>query len=158
MLYRPNRAQSLKTRDEADMLTELQKNLFAERLTRHEDLLPGYRADMREWSDTVLTHGGHTVCPPAVPDPNLRDLVKKYRLRGGEDLIVRSGRRNDCHENSANLQSRGRTDDGVPITAWETGYALSEDGLWRQHSWALSEETVVETTTARLLYAGLKPE
>jgi hypothetical protein len=36
-----------------------------------------------------------------------------------------------------------------------TGYALSSDGLWRQHSWAMAGDGgVVETTEERLLYFG----
>ena len=36
-----------------------------------------------------------------------------------------------------------------------TGYALSDDGLWRQHSWGLlTDDRVVETTVARLRYFG----
>jgi hypothetical protein len=38
------------------------------------------------------------------------------------------------------------------------GFALSPDGLWRQHSWALSSAPggrVVETTVTRVAYAGL---
>ena len=34
------------------------------------------------------------------------------------------------------------------------GYALSGDGLWREHSWLLADKAVVETTESRLLYHG----
>ena len=40
-----------------------------------------------------------------------------------------------------------------------TGYALSDDGLWRQHSWLIAKPgrrwTVIETTCRRLLYYGV---
>jgi len=36
-----------------------------------------------------------------------------------------------------------------------TGYALSEDGLWRSHSWLLKEGIVFETTEERLKYFGV---
>lgn len=68
----------------------------------------------------------------------------------------------------------GMTLKGAPIQchmnsclAWEanqdrlylaTGYALSADGLWRQHSWCMNPKPrsiqVVETTEPRLLYFG----
>jgi hypothetical protein len=37
-----------------------------------------------------------------------------------------------------------------------TGYALSPDGLWRQHSWGVDSESsrVVETTVRRVCYYG----
>jgi hypothetical protein len=43
------------------------------------------------------------------------------------------------------------------VPAIGTGYALSEDGLWRQHSWGLREDGgVVETTSGREMYVGLR--
>lgn len=37
-----------------------------------------------------------------------------------------------------------------------TGYALSKDGIWRQHSWCQLKKTkqVVETTIKRIEYYG----
>jgi hypothetical protein len=39
-----------------------------------------------------------------------------------------------------------------------TGYALSDDGLWRRHTWALEGERVIETTEPRVLYFGVRLE
>ena len=36
-----------------------------------------------------------------------------------------------------------------------TGYALSDDGLWRQHTWGLLRNGVLETTEVRLRYFGI---
>jgi hypothetical protein len=36
-----------------------------------------------------------------------------------------------------------------------TGWALSDDGLWRQHSWILRGKTVIETTETRVRYFGV---
>lgn len=37
-----------------------------------------------------------------------------------------------------------------------TGYALSDDGLWRFHSWGLTNAgTIVETTAPRIKYFGI---
>jgi hypothetical protein len=35
-----------------------------------------------------------------------------------------------------------------------TGYALAEDGLWREHSWIVDGTGVVETTGVWLAYHG----
>jgi hypothetical protein len=36
-----------------------------------------------------------------------------------------------------------------------TGYALTRDGMWRQHSWVYTRSgTVVETTVKRVQYFG----
>jgi hypothetical protein len=57
-----------------------------------------------------------------------------------------------CHGNALGLwlASGG----GVRVA---TGYALSDDGLWRQHSWALVDGRLVETTPCpRLRYFGFE--
>ncbi|HEX7958941.1 MAG TPA: hypothetical protein VF493_03430, partial [Terriglobales bacterium] len=41
------------------------------------------------------------------------------------------------------------------IVAIATGYALSEYGLWRQHSWGILRDGVLETTKTRLKYFGI---
>ena len=35
-----------------------------------------------------------------------------------------------------------------------TGYALSVDGLWRQHSWGVARDLIIESTEARVKYFG----
>lgn len=38
-----------------------------------------------------------------------------------------------------------------------TGYALSPDGLWRQHSWAYGDNLMIyETTVERVMYFGVE--
>jgi len=67
------------------------------------------------------------------------------RFRG-----VALGRRSECHGNASRIWLDGR------VAMIGTGYALSGDGLWRQHSWGLTRrEEVVETTEQRLRYYGL---
>jgi hypothetical protein len=53
-----------------------------------------------------------------------------------------------CHDNVSSLLDDKR------IKEKQTGYALSEDGLWRCHSWGINDKNqIVETTEARLVYA-----
>ncbi len=56
-----------------------------------------------------------------------------------------------CHQNVSTVwQSK------VPkLIAVGTGYALSEDGLWRQHSWGVLRDGLLETTVVRVKYFGL---
>lgn len=58
-----------------------------------------------------------------------------------------------CHSNSALLWEVNK--DKTVIC---TGYALSADGMWRQHSWLIHRKPrsnrVVETTEPRILYYG----
>lgn len=41
------------------------------------------------------------------------------------------------------------------IVGIATGYALSGDGLWRQHSWGVLRDGIFETTETRLKYFGI---
>lgn len=61
-----------------------------------------------------------------------------------------AGAPRDCHDNALHLKRAHQIDD-----VW-SGYALSEDGLWRFHSWGCQSELIVETTEPRLAYWGCR--
>lgn len=63
-------------------------------------------------------------------------------------------RANYSHENSMELTLHHMRND-IP-SMWYTGFALSNDGIWRRHSWVWSvdTETLYETTCVRDLYFG----
>src|SRR5262245_33475586 len=71
------------------------------------------------------------------------------------DLPVKRkrGQRNRCHANAADLWARDP--DRLQLA---TGYGLSDDGLWRLHSWAVGQGRVIETTEVRLRYFGFVHE
>lgn len=56
-----------------------------------------------------------------------------------------------CHENVSWLWTAQKRE----IVAIGTGYALSGDGLWRQHSWGIRRQDLLETTTRREKYYGI---
>ena len=58
-----------------------------------------------------------------------------------------------CHSNSAAIWDQDQ--DRYELM---TGYGLSEDGVWRQHSWVYDtrEGEIIETTTERVVYYGFK--
>jgi hypothetical protein len=56
---------------------------------------------------------------------------------------------NQCHENALVL--------AINKTAeWWTGFALSDDRVWRMHSWGFGVGNVIETTERRELYFGVR--
>lgn len=69
-----------------------------------------------------------------------------------------------CDKNSVRIWTSARTSpeykDKLKIM---TGYALSDDGMWYQHTWCVLEDcdnidgynTLIETTVERLAYFGL---
>jgi len=124
---------------------------YRERVDGYADMPPGYPRRWRTWCEMLLARGGVLVVPHLRPDTDLEALIATAtdfptpaRPAAGEDSA--------CHRNAAALWARGEA------TAIGTGYALSPDELWRQHSWAVDADgTVLETTSAeRLAYVGLR--
>lgn len=94
-------------------------------------------------------------------DKALNTILSRGEFIQPEGAKYVAGFPNQCHYNSATYWNNNSG-----ICCLMTGYALSDDGMWRQHSWCLlqrdprSEEdiddTVVETTADRLLYYGIR--
>lgn len=99
----------------------------------------------------LLSFGGNLTCLP-----ELEEDYDAIMTRG--QLFVtrphmRKGRPSQCHANSCLLWEANRGHCNIA-----TGYALSEDGIWRQHSWVIQKMPrsyrVWETTTPRIAYFG----
>lgn len=107
----------------------------------------------------LLTIGGEETCFPEYEEDMEAILSRGYYRKGTSKMMV--GRPSQCHANAAELWERNKPDHDVSIC---TGYALSADGLWRQHSWlvhryqtATQRRTrVIETTTKRVAYFGFE--
>ena len=56
-----------------------------------------------------------------------------------------------CHQNIAAVWRKGRRG----LVGVATGYALSNDGLWRQHTWGVMRDGVLECTEERRKYFGI---
>jgi hypothetical protein len=99
----------------------------------------------------LLDMGG-TLALLFLPDPQIDELLERGRYFPGAGALMRLGLPSACHANAAMMfvQSRG----AVRIAF---GYALSADGLWRQHSWGVDAQDgrVLETTERRVRYYGL---
>lgn len=103
--------------------------------------------------DGLLAHGGWAVCHPALDDDLDRVVARGVLLEGAGARLAR-GEPSRCHGNAARLW---RAEPGS--RAIMTGYALSPDGLWREHSWIAAAGRggaphLVETTQARVAYFG----
>ena len=79
----------------------------------------------------------------------LLKILERGRRFPGRSKTMR-GEPCRCHSNSAACWDENRE-----LCRICTGYALSKDGVWRQHSWVLTNDgTVVETTEKRVQYFG----
>ena len=96
----------------------------------------------------LLDIGGWSVCTPA-KEPDLEKILERGRRFPGRSRAMR-GEPCNCHRNSALCWDENRE-----LCFICTGYALTRDGMWRQHSWILTNTgTVVETTVKRVQYWG----
>lgn len=103
--------------------------------------------------DKLLAFGGNEVCMPLVEEDYFA-IMKRGQFFYGNHARLKEGMPSQCHYNSALLwaANKGR----CQIC---TGYALSEDGIWRQHSWVVQPLTrswrIWETTVKRVAYFGV---
>lgn len=93
----------------------------------------------------LLEIGGWSVCIHHEPD--LPKILTRGRKFPGKSRTVR-GEDSQCHSNVGNLYENNKN---FQIC---TGYGLTRDGMWRQHSWGLVQNTVIETTEKRIAYFG----
>lgn len=141
-------------------LSREQAAFLRERLARAAKRDPRWMA----LRDRLLALGGLEVVvglddyfDPALPSV----LSPRARVFDGEGAMVVRGEGGACHHNVAALcageelwRFLHRRD--LPKAKIVTGWALSEDGLWRNHSWGVTKDgTVVETTIPRIVYYGV---
>jgi hypothetical protein len=128
-----------------------QRAVYAERVQAHDKSHPGYSDAWHTFANRVLDNGGSDVVPPLSPDPLIDMLSETGVVVGGAVETLAGGPPSQCHANAVRLWRDGRA------AAIGTGYALSEDGLWREHSWGISDGgAILETTEARTLYFGIE--
>lgn len=137
-------------------MTPEQRRLFDERVRQQNETLPGYADLWRLLCERLLAYGGVGVVPPLLFDTLIPILVDELSVVDGENVILVGGEPSNCHQNVQDLIETGLDVDGETVTENWTGYALSDDGLWRQHSWASAPSgRTFETTVRRSRYAGV---
>lgn len=98
----------------------------------------------------LLFFGGDEVVAAKESDEEIDNLFERGFLQDGGDARMVRGDPCSCHSNTANQWSSNKRSRVIV-----TGYALSADGLWRQHSWLLNTKgRILETTVPRVLYFG----
>jgi len=102
----------------------------------------------------LLGFGGYEACLAYVEE-DAGKLLYRGQLWYGDKVLLIKGEPVHCHGNTCDLWEQNRKGHEVAIA---TGYGLSRDGLWRQHSWLMQRTTrgvkVVETTVKRIAYFG----
>ncbi|MCD8084592.1 MAG: hypothetical protein LUE86_14065 [Clostridiales bacterium] len=123
---------------------------------RRNDITPEMRK-MFTLRDRLLAFGGSEACLP-IRDQDYDALMEYGQVWiGHQHITLRKGVPSRCHENSCYqwLKYRNQNTGTFGIA---TGYALSQDGMWRQHSWCILKKPrsyrIIETTERRELYYG----
>ena len=125
--------------------------LFDDRVDTQNSEIPGYCDSWNALTTAILGFGGLLVVPPVQPDILSDVITSTGQLFVPNDYKLVEGEASDCHVN-ASLLWRSKRAESIG-----TGYALSEDGLWREHSWAWAPTgELLETTVGREKYFGLR--
>lgn len=116
-----------------------------------KDPEPGIDPILYKLRDKLLSFGGESVCL-TFGEEDAEEILTFGQFWHGYRAFREKGQDSHCHENSLYL---ARHVEGYKLC---TGYALSDDGMWRQHSWCIykAPQTVriVETTVPRVAYFG----
>ena len=102
--------------------------------------------ELKKLHQKLLSLGGDFVVLNNEPD--LKEIITRGVLFNNYKVKLCKMQISHCHSNVANLWTQRKN---IQIV---TGWALSGDGLWRQHSWALQGKTIIETTEVRIKYFG----
>lgn len=97
----------------------------------------------------LLRVGGTELVAPPWRDSQASALIHAGFVMD-ECVTLRIMRPCSCHQNASRLWNRKSNE----LIGLGTGYALSGDGLWRQHSWGVSRHGIIETTEERVTYFG----
>jgi hypothetical protein len=103
-------------------------------------------------SRKLLKIGGTKVCV-FFGEPRVFSelLIKHGSVLDHKSIILTEGEPSNCHQNAARLWKAKNQKYRLC-----TGYGLSDDQMWRRHSWLEDKNgNIIETTTHRLIYFGV---
>jgi 8-oxo-dGTP pyrophosphatase MutT (NUDIX family)/GNAT superfamily N-acetyltransferase len=114
------------------------------------------RTDLEELDKRLLSFGGGRtlILSKEVPPNEVQRLLQRGQFWPGSKARMQKMETSRCHGNSYCLMREG-------LGSVVNGFALSKDGLWRNHSWLVKPDgSLVETTMRRKAYYGavLTPE
>ncbi len=114
-----------------------------------EATTPGFADVWAELRGHLLAAGGEDVVPGVRNIASVRELLAGAKMITPGSVTVARVARRSVLENSLVvwLENNGQ---GTVCR----GYALSGDGLWREHTWLQEDGRIVDATAAHLAYFG----
>jgi hypothetical protein len=99
----------------------------------------------------LLDIGGKRVVVPFEDTELCEVLVDIGKVISYKKLQTKHGEERECHKNSASLWLRNQKKYRLA-----TGFGLSDDNIWRRHSWIITlSGNFIETTIVREIYFGI---
>lgn len=118
---------------------------------RRNRTLANRHPDAAQLFKTLRQIGGDgTILFHVNDEPDLEILLSRGEHVSRQGRTRLRGARCQCHRNVSTLYAAGK------ITHIMTGYALAQDGAWRQHTWGVKKNAIVETTNDYLAYFGVR--
>lgn len=121
---------------------------FQDTLEDMKKMHPSMNSRLFDLRQKLLTFAGEAICFPPYEE-DLDNILNYGQFWVGSNAKLMRGEPSRCHANSANLWEQNKE-----ATRICTGYALSEDGMWRQHSWLVWHKSrsnqIIETTAKRI--------
>lgn len=125
---------------------------FQDTLEDMKKIHPSMNSRLFDLRQKLLAFAGEAICFPPYEE-DLDHILNYGQFWVGSNAKLMRGEPSRCHANSANLWEQNKE-----ATRICTGYALSEDGMWRQHSWLVWHKSrsnqIIETTAKRIAYYG----
>ena len=125
---------------------------FQDALEEMKAMHPYMKEGLYDLKNLLLSFGGEATCLDAYEE-DLDKILQYGQLWLGTNVKMMKGLPSQCHRNSCDLWVENKENSRIC-----TGYALSDDGMWRQHSWLVwmkpKSNQIVETTVPRLAYFG----
>jgi hypothetical protein len=119
-------------------------------LTRRFREFSKTQPELRELRRILLKIGGAEIVPTAGGDPMINFLIDFGIVYAGPVLLKQCG-----HRRPDRTLGRIWNHRRYGIVGIGAGYALDEAGLWREHSFGVRREGVIETVASRQKYFGL---
>lgn len=133
----------------AKFLTQPMSDSWKGRLQEMQGDVFGRSPEARKLRDKLLSIGGGEVLLHHVSPSDISRLLERGQLWSGWKSRMLRMQHNRCHENSVRLWEGKRGD-------LANGFALSKDGLWREHTWIVNGDVALETTARRVAYYGAR--
>lgn len=126
-------------------MTKNQRILLSRRIRESINQQP----EVETLRSLLLEIGGIELVAPPNFDSNVSFLIDSGFVMS-RSVACNIMEDSSCHHNVSRLWIEKRKG----LIGIGTGYALSGDGLWRQHSWGVQRDSILETTKERLEYFG----